>query len=90
LPIFPYDGELDQRPGEENNGQIVESTPSKPRRYYLARIADVGSVPVSTTIDKGSDDLLALFFACDPCATRGSGPPCWGCRLARTLDIGHF
>ena len=30
------------------SGQIVESTPSRPRRYYLARIADAGPVPWST------------------------------------------
>ena len=65
LPIFPYDGELDQRPGEENNGQIVESTPSRPRRYYLARIANAGSVPYSAT--KISDKYpilisISVFF----------------------------
>src|SRR5690606_31255880 len=29
-------------------GQIVESTPPRRRRYYLARITDAGSVPCST------------------------------------------
>lgn len=51
---------------------------------------DAGSNPASSTIYKGSDDLRALFFACDPRATRGSGPQCCGCRLARTPGIGHF
>jgi len=32
------------------NGQIVEFTASKPRRYYLVLIADVGSVPSSTCV----------------------------------------
>lgn len=35
-----------------DGGQIVESTPSRPRRYYLARQTDAGSVPCSTTIFK--------------------------------------
>lgn len=29
-------------------GQIVEFTPPRRRRYYLARITDAGSVPCST------------------------------------------
>src|SRR5690606_18946178 len=32
------------------SGQIVESTPSRPRRYYLTRQTDAGSVPCSATI----------------------------------------
>src|SRR5690606_32090420 len=32
-----------------DGGQIVESTPSRPRCYYLALKADAGSVPCSTT-----------------------------------------
>lgn len=64
LPIFPYDGELDQRLGEEKNGQIVESTPSRPRRYHLARIADAGSVPCSaTTIQRPTVLGWAFSFA---------------------------
>ena len=34
---------------------------------------DAGSNPASSTIFKGSDDLRALFFACDPRTTRGTG-----------------
>ena len=37
----------------------------------------LGSQP-SATIYKGSDDLRALFFACDPRGTRGSGQLCCG------------
>lgn len=29
-------------------GQIIESTPSRPRRYHLVQITDAGSVPCST------------------------------------------
>lgn len=51
----------------------------------------MGNVIVAaSTIYKGSDDLQALFFACDPRATRGSGSPCCGCALARTPEISHF
>src|SRR3546814_6530822 len=32
-----------------SGGQSLESAPSKPRRYYLSRIADAGSVPCSAT-----------------------------------------
>src|SRR5690606_13527110 len=32
-----------------DGGQIVESTPSRPRCYYLALKADAGSVPCSAT-----------------------------------------
>lgn len=35
--------------GQSRHGQIVEFTPSRPGRYYLARITDAGSVPCSTT-----------------------------------------
>lgn len=34
------------------DAQIFESTPSRPRRYHLARIADAGSVPCSASRDK--------------------------------------
>lgn len=46
--------------------------------------------PPSSTIYKGSDDLRALFFVCDPRATRGSGPLCCGCGLATTPGISRF
>ena len=90
LPIFPYDGELDQRLGEEKNGQIVESTPSRPRRYHLARIADAGSVPCSATTYKGSEILRALFLVRNPRAMRGSGHLCCGWPSAETPEIGHL
>ena len=68
LPIFPYDGKLGQRLGEEKNGQIVESTPSRPRRYYLARIADAGSVPCSATIyQKPKPYRLGVFCPFPQC-----------------------
>lgn len=51
----------------------------------IGSLGDPGS-----TIYKGPDDLRALFFACDPRATRGSGPLCCGCGRATTLGIGHF
>ena len=35
---------------QDDFGQIIESTSSRPRRYYLVRITDAGSVPCSTTI----------------------------------------
>ena len=44
-------------------GQIVESAPSRLKRCYLDRKVDAGSVPESTTIHKGSDNLRALFLA---------------------------
>lgn len=44
-------------------GQIVESTPSRPGRYYLARITDAGSVPCSATKFKGLHLLEAFFIA---------------------------
>jgi len=47
-------------------------------------------IPAGSTIYKGSDDLRALFFACDPRATRGSSSPCCGCALARTPQIRRF
>jgi hypothetical protein len=36
-------------------GQIVEFTPSRPRRYYLVLITDAGSVPCSTTNSTSND-----------------------------------
>lgn len=46
-------------------GQIVESTPSRPMRYYLARIADAGSVPCSTS--KASSPNLFRASLCLQC-----------------------
>ena len=34
---------------DELFGKIIESTPSRPRRYYLVQEADAGSVACSTT-----------------------------------------
>ena len=44
-------------------------------RYYLAWQTDAGSVPCSTTIYKGSDNLLALFLPEIP-APRGVPATC--------------
>jgi len=52
-----------KRDVDDGAGQIVESTDSRPRRYYLDRKTDAGSVPYSTTIQEGSDSLRALFLA---------------------------
>jgi hypothetical protein len=41
---------------------MIETTPSRPRRYHLARVWDAGSVPENTTINRGSDSLRALFL----------------------------
>ena len=53
-----------------DGGQIVESTPSRPRCYYLALKADAGSVPCSTTNNKTPTVLGWGFFlpdrACRP------------------------
>ena len=50
------------------SGQIVESTPSRPRRYYLARIADAGSVPCSATIyQKPNPYRLGVFCPFPQC-----------------------
>ena len=49
-----------------------------------------GSIPFSSTIHKGPDNLRALFFVCDPRTTRGSGHLCCGWPSAETLEIGHF
>gem|GEM_PF-4766647 len=47
-----------------DGGQIVESTPSRPRCYYLALKADAGSVPCSATIRiKASEQSGAFLFA---------------------------
>ncbi len=44
-------------------GLIIEFTTSRPRYYYLVQTTGAGSVPCSTTIHKGSDNLRALFLA---------------------------
>ena len=45
-----------------DGGQIVESTPSRPRCYYLALKADAGSVPCSATNTQTPTVLRWGFF----------------------------
>ena len=53
-----------------DGGQIVESTPSRPRCYYLALKADAGSVPCSTTNNKTPTVLGWGFFLPDRADSR--------------------
>jgi hypothetical protein len=55
------------------SGQIIESTPSRPRRYHLARIADAGSVPCSATTIPKKPVLPGLVFFL-PVQSRLGGP----------------
>ena len=52
-------------------GQIVEFTPSWPRRYYLALKADAGSVPCSSTIHQKPNPYRLGFFCPFPQCWRG-------------------
>jgi hypothetical protein len=47
---------------ESGTAQPFEAATLKPKRYYLVRITDAGSVPCSTTNHKGSEFLRALFL----------------------------
>jgi len=50
-------------------GQTAKSAPSRPRRYYLARITDAGSVPCSATNTR-IPTLIGWDFFC-------AFPRCW-------------
>jgi len=50
----------------DDTGQIVESTDSRPVRYYLNQITDAGSVPCSTT--------TSLLRVCEEVVGMGRGP----------------
>jgi hypothetical protein len=54
------------------SGQIVESTPPRPRRYYLARITDAGSVPCPTTNPTIAKRPVKPGLSCVP--SRFDGP----------------
>ena len=68
----------------------TRSIPQGPDLFRCITLRPGSRGQPNTTIYKGSDDLRALFFACDPRTTRGSGRLCCGCGLATKPGIGHF
>jgi len=77
-----------------DGGQIVESTPSRPRCYYLALKADAGSVPCSTTNNKTPTVLGWGFFLPDRADSRvflGAPAEAYGLRQPPELAVpGHI
>ena len=88
---------LDRSPAYFTRTQAMRPLPEPQRgghecqrcdRYQ--RTARVMTWLPPATNHQGPESLRALFLACDPRATRGSGNPSCGWPAAETPEIGHF
>jgi hypothetical protein len=72
-------------------GEIVEFTPSKPRRCYLARQTDAGSVPCSATVYRNFKPYPVGIFWNFPLkrivASRAPSPQSWRFHPCRHISV---